>query len=1185
MKALLFRLIKSRLLVHFIGILALCTLIWYMGAHISFAGKAPLASAVNRLIAILILFVLWMGWSMIKQARSGKKNQALMNDLAAPPEDHSQAAIDTARDEEIAELGHRFEGALQTLERFRAKGRGKKQYLYEKPWYVIIGAPGCGKTTLLLNSGLNFPLSEALDRQDIAGVGGTRNCDWLFTEEAIFLDTAGRYTTQDSYAPVDAGAWLGFLDLVKKHRPLRPINGVLVTMSMGDLLGQTAEERSAHAKTIRKRLSELYEVLGTRFPLYMLFTKCDLVAGFSDYFATLKDAQRAQVWGTTFPGNESRQSDQHIAGFDSHFDGLIQGLERQSLDKLQAEHDSQRRSLILDFPHQMALLKPAIIALLKRTFGSSGLNIDFHLRGVYFTSGTQEGTPIDRVMGVLADAYQLNRQTAPAFSGRGKSFFITRLLKEVIFPEAQLAGSDLHIEQRRRRLQWVAYAALSLVTMGAITLFSLSYAHNKRAIDNIEAQIEAFQAIPPTDSPWEAGVKTVMARLDTIEKAANTYETRAWWMKLGLYRGDQLEEGIQAIRNQLLVENLLPIIKARLEQRIYAQLAQPTGRDNDPLYHLLKIYLAMGDRERQLDAKMVAEWVNLDWQQGFAREPDLQATLNHHTERLLEMRLNPVELDRALIAQVRMRLNQEPLYKQIFAHLQTEADRANLPDVVIGDLLSPAQMDLFQSTDGRDLRTISIPGLYTASGYHSFFKSKGLTSIRNAMQDNWVLANYSASKESDLTRLYDDLQKHYFDQYGKQWQNLLSSMTLKPVGGISQAIQVLDILSGSDSPLPLLLETVRQHTVLTQVPATKEKEDDKAKGLGAENPVQNLSMGQQLPNHTIILARKFADLNYLTQGNGSAPPPLNNLLMHLNTVRDYMMQISGAAKNDEAALNVARQRLTGGSSGDLLQSAQMEFRRQPEPLKGWLLSLTSSSWKYTLAGAKSELNRMWKTTVLSPYLAGLQGRYPLFGNSVHDATLMDFTQFFKPGGTVDQFFQDHLQSFVDTTPSTWRQISMDNQNLRFSANTLKQFQTAAIIRDSFFTGGGQTPQVRYEVKPLILDENVASFRLEFEGQQLSYSHGPARNETLLWPGPQPNTGVRLTFQTLDNQVFSASEEGPWAWFRTLEKAEVKRTGLGNQFLITFYVNGYSAAYELRTTSIHHPIRLTTLKNFRCSESF
>ncbi|HAG97103.1 MAG TPA: hypothetical protein DCL78_23445, partial [Gammaproteobacteria bacterium] len=88
------------------------------------------------------------------------------------------------------------------------------------------GPPGTGKTTALVNSGLDFPLESQFGRGAIQGVGGTRHCDWWFTDQAVMIDTAGRYTTQDSHASADAAAWKGFLGLLKKYRRRRPINGV-----------------------------------------------------------------------------------------------------------------------------------------------------------------------------------------------------------------------------------------------------------------------------------------------------------------------------------------------------------------------------------------------------------------------------------------------------------------------------------------------------------------------------------------------------------------------------------------------------------------------------------------------------------------------------------------------------------------------------------------------------------------------------------------------------------------------------------------------------------------------------------------------------------------------------------------------------------------------------------------------
>ena len=125
----------------------------------------------------------------------------------------------TASAAELDVLNRGFNEALVMLKSQRSKQGANQQFLYELPWYAIIGAPGSGKTTALINSGLNFPLADRLGKHSVKGVSGTRDCDWWFADEAVLLDTAGRYTTQDSHQEVDATAWHGFLQLLKKYRP------------------------------------------------------------------------------------------------------------------------------------------------------------------------------------------------------------------------------------------------------------------------------------------------------------------------------------------------------------------------------------------------------------------------------------------------------------------------------------------------------------------------------------------------------------------------------------------------------------------------------------------------------------------------------------------------------------------------------------------------------------------------------------------------------------------------------------------------------------------------------------------------------------------------------------------------------------------------------------------------------
>jgi type VI secretion system protein ImpL len=341
------------------------------------------------------------------------------------------ASADTA----VANVSREIESIR---ERFREASATLGSRIDELPWYVFIGAPGSGKTTALLNSGLRFLLPSAAGEAPVAGVGGTRNCDWWFTEEAVLLDTAGRYTTQDSHAKADAAAWLGFLAMLKEFRGARPFNGAFVTASLTDLLLWTKLERSRFSGHVRMRLAELYAALGTRFPVYLLVTKTDLLAGFLEFFEDLDAEGRAQVWGTTFELEvdpvtlESRYA--------KEFEPLEARLNSEMLARLHEERDLQRRAAIYRFPQQFRPVGPLVGEFLGQAFTTQVEHKAPQLRGVYYTSGTQQGNPIDRVLGTLARTFSLERAKSAERAGSGRSYFIGKLLREVVLREAGLAA-------------------------------------------------------------------------------------------------------------------------------------------------------------------------------------------------------------------------------------------------------------------------------------------------------------------------------------------------------------------------------------------------------------------------------------------------------------------------------------------------------------------------------------------------------------------------------------------------------------------------------------------------------------------------------------------------------------------------------------------------------------------------
>ncbi|MBS0551952.1 MAG: type VI secretion system membrane subunit TssM, partial [Proteobacteria bacterium] len=358
------------------------------------------------------------------------------------------------------------------------------------------------------------------------------------------LDTAGRYTTQESDREVDSAAWQGFLQLLKRSRPRRPINGVLLTVSVADLLQQSAAERDAQADAVRARLQELHERFQIRFPIYVLVTKADLLAGFTEFFADLGKEERAQIWGTTFAYDPDAKA-LPLGSFGAEFDQLEQRLLDRLPARLQAERDPARCAQIFAFPQQLGILRPMLTAFLERVFAASRYEEAPLIRGIYFTSGTQEGSPIDRVIGALARSFGVERKLPAPPAGSGRSFFITRLLRDVVFREQGLAGTNLRWERRRNLLQWSGYALAVALLVGAAAAWMTSYSRNTAYVTEVEARLPAIarqiEGLPRAGR--SADVVALMPVLDAVRQVTVTPAIAngvPLSMGFGMFQGDKL---------------------------------------------------------------------------------------------------------------------------------------------------------------------------------------------------------------------------------------------------------------------------------------------------------------------------------------------------------------------------------------------------------------------------------------------------------------------------------------------------------------------------------------------------------------------------------------------------------------------------------------------------------------------
>ena len=623
MKAL--RFLASRWVLSFVGVAILALLVWFFGPLL------PLLEGwVARLVVILCLLAVWAAANVALDFNRRRREQKLESGVAEKAADEA----DDRSNEEAAALRDRMSTALSLLKR----ARGTRGYLYEQPWYVIIGPPGAGKTTALLNSGLKFPLAAEMGQGAVAGVGGTRLCDWWFTENAVLIDTAGRYTTQDSNAAVDRAGWDAFLDLLRRTRPRQPLNGVIVAIALSDIASAPNDERVAHARAVRRRVKELEERLGIRLPVYLLFTKADLIAGFAEFFDDLDRERREQVWGVTFPFGKAAATP--VGQFPEELQLLVDSLNDRLFDRLQAEQSPERRALIAGFPTQIATLAQPLQGFLAEAFGGSRLDPAPLLRGVYFASGTQEGSPIDRLTGVMMRAFGLDQRRAAALRPvQGRSYFLGQLVARVIFGEAMLVSEPPTARMRRLILRSASYAVVALLTLGVAGWLVANRSSSQREISEMASALDTYEKIAKEttfDPVNDADLPRLLPLLDAARELSTTAKASSPLLAgFDLSQTAKLRGGAEGVYRHALGYALLPRLIWRLEAQMRGYFTQP-----EFLYEATRVYLMLGG-QGPLDKSLVKEWMTYDWQAQYSGPGNLAvvASLQTHLDALLAQSL------------------------------------------------------------------------------------------------------------------------------------------------------------------------------------------------------------------------------------------------------------------------------------------------------------------------------------------------------------------------------------------------------------------------------------------------------------------------------------------------------------------------------------------------------------------
>lgn len=1200
----------NRITLVFVGLVLLSLVIWFIGPLVYIKPYQPLESERVRWWLIFAIFALWFLKLFFRWWRARSMNSRMLGAMVRFTSASGAKQELGPGGEEVKELEGRFKEAIQVLSKTRFGqtengflGRLTKRYVYQLPWYLIIGSPGSGKTTALVNSGLNFPLAEKFGKGSIRGVGGTRNCDWWFTDQAVLLDTAGRYTTQESDAAQDKAAWSGFLQLLKRFRGRQPVNGVLVTLSIQELLSSSEKERAHLAQVIGLRLGELCEELAIKFPVYVLITKADLLAGFNEFFGPMTRDERAQVWGFTHPYNDTGPQPDSIARYSSEFDALSQQINRLLPQRLLAEPDLTRRGLIYALPQQFVGLRDVVDETLKAIFASSRFKEKPLLRGVYLTSGTQEGMPFDRVMSALARRFAAPSTTSAPLSGQGgKSYFIETLFKGVVFNEAGLTGRNAKKERQLRLMQAGGLAALVLALVGATVGWAFSHDNNVAYLGEVKEGVTTLKHA--VDEAKQADPENLVALLPLLDHAESVAISQRYqgpsapmsW-RLGLLQVPKVQTAADATYLRLLEDAWLP----RLARQLRRSLQDVATNNPEASYESLKVYLMLHDPER-FDAKAVTAWVRLDWDRTLP--PELLQTgisdrLGHHLDRLFDDRVvvSPIPIDNELVAEVRQRLAQMSPAQRAYSRLkQLLLTGTSLPaDFTVVRASGPEAPQIFNRRSGRPL-TQGISGLFTYDGYHGVFSHElpKVTALLSK-EEGWVLGQAdgkrSTANEVLTGQLANEVKRLYLMEYAKLWEDFLADVRPVRTASLEQAGEQARLYSSANSSLEQFIRAVAKETTLGVKPGSsgasgggssgtswlgeklnriKEEQDQLSRLTGKQVNVGGLVASGTL--EADIVDFRFREYRRLATGNGSGPSPIVASLQVMNEAA--------------AVIASARQQVKAGGSvppslSATLEKVRAEAKRVPPPLNTMYEDLAVATSAYVSRDVRSTIGGNLNATIGDFCRRSILGRYPFTRSASRDVTADDFAKLFSVGGTMDEFFRSNLQPMVDISTSSWTfKQGIDGSPVGGSA-ALVAFQRAATIRDVFFRAGGKAPSIRIDIKPIEMDASISQMVLDVDGEILRYQHGPQIPKSVSWPGTRGTGQVRLQITSAGAENTGLVTEGPWALHRLFDRAQISPGNAPERFTATFNVDGKRLRFEITTSSVLNPFRLKAMEEFEC----
>jgi len=995
------------------------------------------------------------------------------------------------------------------------------------PWYLVLGTQGAGKNNIIKNTGLDFIDPKYFCEEAVKYIKQLPYCKWWFSEQAVMIDLM----QYDKQKDVQTRKQLNYL--LKKIRKQKPINGILLTVTLTDLVMLSNGERQDYIQDICQFMRDIYATFKCRIPVYLIFNKCDLIAGFSEFFSDLSKEELRQIWGVTFPIENCHDNQFVSLFFEREYEKLIEHLNRRVLWAISTESELRGRELIHEFPQQMQLLKKPILNFITELFGAIRYPDALQFRGVYFTSCEQsEGEIQNFLLQAISKKFQLIPPVTRRQSRHSECYFMRSLFFNTIYPESALLGDSEKAIKNKKRLRRISALGLPLLVILSAFMFHDAYTQNKRLINltnnKIDYYDEALHAIDDKNNLPE----TVLPALDQIYQSYMSYEKANSASLNSLFMTFYIKNHLYQSLQRNLKSLFLPRIAGDLQNQLTENIT-----DTNYKYALLKAYLAFSD-DAHIDSQFIKVPMKLKWDKQYNKQIKLNKKLNQYLKLSLLNEPEKLPLDNILINKVRGELETRKPATRAYGLLQLKSNLDTVPALPMTILAGHRFDQVFVASSG----DLTIPPLYTEKGYEKVFKKFHSKLASNVEKDNHDIGLSHDVTESQAA-IDIAVRQQYQAKYINAWQNNLNSIQVKKVSSIAQLINQINILTDSHSPLSNLLNVVYENTSTI--------DDD------------------------VNVKQHFNAVNSFTKNKGQSAS-LNDLIAQLIQVKKLLVKIQSSPDINQACFHEVKSAMAGDDNP--IFKLKLLSHQAPSPIKQWIVELADNSWQVIITGAHQKMNAIWAQQVIQNYNETIKNRYPIAMRSHTQISITNFEDFFGAKGVLQDYFVHYLKPFINTEKRPWQYYNIHGYDIALNKQLLQLFERTYKIQRDYFATAGLKAKVNFVIEPLTLDGNVASSNLSIGGKHIVYKHGPQAHYAISWPLPVDDQTAKITIDDFNGNQYTQAYNGPWSMFRLLNQGKLS-SGTSGKTYYRFSVHDHHGTYKLKGEKILAQLKLTDLKGF------